>query len=64
MVFTGIFLDHSSLPLGFASRFVKALALVFTWFLQAFFLDHSSLPPDFASRVLKSLALARRSLLY
>ena len=37
MVFTGILLDHSSLPPDFASRFVKSLALVFTWYLQAFF---------------------------
>ena len=36
MVFTGIFLDHSSLPPDFASRFVKSLALVFTWYFQAF----------------------------
>ena len=37
IVFTGILLDHSSLPPDFASRFVKSLALVFTWYLQAFF---------------------------
>ena len=36
MVFTGILLDHSSLPPDFASRFVKSLALVFPWYLQAF----------------------------
>ena len=36
MVFTGIFLYHSSLPPDFASRFVKSLALVFPWYLQAF----------------------------
>ena len=36
MVFTGIILDHNSLPPDFASRFVKSLALLFTWYLQAF----------------------------
>ena len=37
MVFTGIFLDHSSLPPDFANRFVKSIALVFTWYVQAFY---------------------------
>ena len=35
-VFTGFLLDHSSLPPDFASRFVKSLALVFTWSQQVF----------------------------
>ena len=35
-VFTGIWLDHNSLPPDFASRFVKSLALVFNRYLQAF----------------------------
>ena len=54
-VFTGILLDHSSLPPDFASRFVKSLAFVFTRYLQAFcsIAAHSSLPPD--GRFVKSL---------
>ena len=57
MVFVGILLDHSSLPPDFARRFVKPLALVFTWYLQAccsitaYF--RQILPADFV----KSLAL-------
>ena len=35
-VFTGILLDHISLPPDFASRVVKSPALVFTRYLQAF----------------------------
>ena len=36
MAFAGILLDRSSLLPDFARRFVRPVALVFTWYLQAF----------------------------
>ena len=58
-VFTGLLLDHSSLPPDFARGFVQSRALALTRYVQFFCSVTASRfpPPDFASRELKSLAL-------
>ena len=57
MVFTGILLDHSSLPPDFCQQIRVIPSPCFHMVFTSIFLDHSSLPPDFASRFVKSLAL-------
>ena len=57
-VFTGFFLDHSSLPPDFARGFVQSRALALTRHVHFFCSVTASRlpPPDFASRCVKSLA--------
>ena len=59
-VFTGFFLDHSSLPPDFARGFVQSRAIALTRYVQFFCSVTASRlpPPDSASRELKPLALA------
>ena len=53
-VFTGFFLDRSSLPPDFARGFAQSRALALTRYVHFLFGDHSSLPPDFARRFVQS----------